>query len=53
MAKMVIYALIVIIAAFALEFFRIVDVPFLEIPDFMSGKVEMVHKSEDMVDRIE
>jgi hypothetical protein len=52
MGKFVIYALTIVIAAFVLEFFRIVDIPYLEIPDYLSGKTEMVHKTEDMMDQI-
>ena len=52
MGKFVIYTLIILIAAFVLEFFRIVDIPFLEIPDYLSGKAEMIHQTEEMVDQI-
>lgn len=52
MGKFVIYALIIVIAAFVLEFFQIVDLPFLEIPDYLSGRAEMAHKTGDMVDQI-
>ncbi len=52
MGKYFIYTLILFIAAFALEFFQIVDIPFLEIPDYLSGKTEMVQKSKDMVEQI-
>jgi len=52
MGKFVIYALTIVIAAFVLEFFRIVDIPYLEIPGYLSGKTEMVHKTEDMMDQI-
>jgi hypothetical protein len=52
MGKFVIYALIIVIAAFVLEFFRIVDIPFVEIPDYMSGKTEMIQKTDDMMDQI-
>jgi hypothetical protein len=52
MGKLVIYALIIVIAAFVLEFFRIVDIPFLEIPDYLSGKAGMVHKTEDIMDQV-
>ena len=52
MGKYVIYALIGVIAIFVLEFFQIVDIPYFEIPDYMSGKTEMVQKTHDMVDQI-
>jgi hypothetical protein len=51
MGKFVIYALIIVIAAFILEFFQIVDIPFLEIPDHLSGKTEIFHKTGDMMEQ--
>jgi hypothetical protein len=51
MGKFVIYAMIIVIAALVLEFFQIVDIPFLEIPDYLSGKTEMIQKTNDMVEQ--
>ncbi|MCB2145132.1 MAG: hypothetical protein KQI81_01570 [Deltaproteobacteria bacterium] len=51
MGKFIIYALVIIIAALILEFFQIVDIPFLEIPDYLSGKTEMLQKTNDMMEQ--
>ena len=51
MGKFVIYTLIIIVAAFILEFFQIVDIPFLEIPDYLSGKTEMIQKTNDALEQ--
>jgi hypothetical protein len=51
MGKFVIYALIIVVAALILEFFQIVDIPFLEIPDYLSGKTEMIQKTNDMMEQ--
>lgn len=51
MGKFVIYAMIIVIAALVLEFFQIVDIPFLEIPDYLSGKTEMIQKTNEMVEQ--
>ena len=51
MGKFIIYALIIVVAALILEFFQIVDIPFLEIPDYLSGKTEMIQKTNDMVEQ--
>ena len=32
------YAILIFAILFALELFGVVDIPFLEIPDFLSGK---------------
>lgn len=46
MGKYVGYTILVIATLFVLEFFQIVDVPFLEIPDYLSGKKGMVESTE-------
>jgi hypothetical protein len=51
MGKFVIYALIIVVAALILEFFQIVDIPFLEIPDYLSGKTEMIQKTNNMMEQ--
>jgi hypothetical protein len=53
MGKYIFYIVMVAIIAFALEFFQVVDIPYLEIPDYMSGKAEMTQKTERMVDDID
>ena len=50
MGKYIGYAIIVFIILLFLEWFEIVDIPFLEIPDFTSGKKEMIHKTMDALD---
>ena len=52
MGKMVIYAVVVVIVLLALEFFQIVDIPYLEIPNYLSTKKEMVNKTDDVVKQI-
>ena len=49
MGKYIGYALIVLVILFALEWFEVVDVPILEIPDLTSSKETIIEKSEDMV----
>lgn len=50
MGKYIIYAIIILIALFILEYLQIIDVPFLEIPDFTSGKENMIHKTTKAID---
>jgi hypothetical protein len=50
MGKYIIYGIIVLLVLFILEYFQIVDVPFLEIPDFTSGKEKMIHKTIEAID---
>ena len=51
MGKYIGYALIVLVILFALEWFEIVDVPILEIPDLTSSKEAIIEKSEDNMRR--
>ena len=46
------YAILIIVVIFVLEWFQIVDVPFFEIPDFLSGKKDMVHSTEDVLEQM-
>ncbi len=50
MGKYLGYAILIMVVIFVLEWFQIVDVPFLEIPDFTSGKNDMIHSTEDVLE---
>ena len=50
MGKYIGYAIIVFLILLFLEWFEIVDIPFLEIPDFTSGKKEMIYKTKEALD---
>ena len=52
MGKYIGYTILILVVIFILERFEIVDVPFFEIPDFMSGKNDMIHSTEDVLDQI-
>jgi hypothetical protein len=52
MGKYLGYAILIIGVIFVLEWFQIVDVPFLEIPDFLSGKKDMIHSTEDVLEQM-
>jgi len=52
MGKYIGYTVLIIAILFALEWFQIVDVPYLEIPDYTSGKTAIVHSTEDSLDQL-
>ena len=52
MGKIVIYGVIVLIALFFLEFFQLVDIPYLEIPDYVSTKREKLQETEEVIDQL-
>ena len=52
MGKYIGYAILALAIIFVLEWFQIVDVPFFEIPDFLSGKKGMVDSTRDFLDKM-
>ena len=53
MGKYVIYAVIFFIALFILNWFKIINIPFLDLPDFTATKQESILKSQDSVKELE
>jgi hypothetical protein len=52
MGKYIGYILLILAVLFALEWFEIFDVPFLEIPDFTSSKKDMIDSTKDVVEKM-
>jgi hypothetical protein len=52
MAKYFLYLFFILVLIFALEFFKIVDIPYLEIPDWVSGTEALYHKDLNEADKI-
>ena len=52
MAKYVFYLFFGFVALLVIEFFEIYDVPYLEIPDWVSGTEEMLHKNVQEADKV-
>jgi hypothetical protein len=53
MGKYLAYATLVITILFLLEWFQIVDVPYFNIPDYLSGKKEMIESTEGVLKQVE
>ena len=53
MGKYIAYTLLIIVVVLTLEWLQIVDVPYLEIPDFTSQKKDMIYSTEDVLDKSE
>jgi hypothetical protein len=49
MAKYVFYLFIIFVVLLAIEFFEVYDVPYLEIPDLISGTEEILQQSSDII----
>jgi hypothetical protein len=45
-------AILIIVVLLVLEWFQIVDVPFFEISDFTSGKKDMIHSTDDVLEHM-
>jgi len=52
MGKYIGYSILILVVIFVLEWFQIVDVPFFEIPDFTSGKKNMIHSTEGVLEQM-
>ena len=52
MGKYIGYIALIMGVLFVLEWLQIVDVPYLEIPDYFSGKAEMANASSDVLDQM-
>jgi len=52
MGKYIGYTILIMVVIFVLEWFQIVDVPFFQIPDFTSGKKDMIHSTEDVLEQM-
>jgi hypothetical protein len=52
MAKYFLYLFFILVLIFALEFFKIVDIPYLDFPDWVSGTETLYHKDLNEADKI-
>jgi hypothetical protein len=51
MGKYISYILCILVALFALEYFQIVDIPYLDLPDIQTEGEAYKEKSEDNMKR--
>ena len=51
-AKYLCYAILFLLAVFCLELFEVVDVPFFDLPDFLTEKGDLIKKTTDGLDEI-
>ena len=49
MGKYIIYAVIIFIVLFILNWFKVINIPLLDMPNFTGAKQESIHKSQDIV----
>lgn len=52
MGKYVGYVILALIVLFAVEFFGIVDIPYFDIPNYFSGKEDMIDKTENAMEQL-
>jgi hypothetical protein len=51
MGKYIGYAACILVALFFLEWFQIIDIPFVDLPDYTSGKKVLIEKSGDSLEK--
>ena len=52
MGKFIGYTLLIVVIVLALEWFKIVDIPYLEIPDYTSGKTQGLDSTQKALDQM-
>ena len=52
MGKWVGYVILILLMLFAVEYFEIVDIPYFDIPDYFSGKEDMMDKTEKAMEQL-
>lgn len=53
MGKYFIYGVVILVALFILNWFEIVNIPWMDIPDFTGTKKEMIYESHDAVKQVD
>lgn len=53
MGKYIIWIILIVIALLALEWFGVIDIPYLDLPDFTSGKQDLLHQTKGAAGKIE
>lgn len=52
MGKYVGYVILILVILLAVEYFEVFDIPYFDIPDYFSGKENMLDKTENAIDKI-
>jgi hypothetical protein len=52
MGKYIGYLILLLLILFALEWFHVVDIPYLEIPDYTKGEHQMIDSTENALDQM-
>ena len=52
MGKYVGYVIMILVVLFAVEYFGIYDIPFFDIPDYLSGKEGIIDKTEEAMKQL-
>lgn len=53
MGKYIIWLVIIVIVLLALEWFGVIDIPYIDLPDFTAGRKDMVHQTQEVIEKIE
>ena len=53
MGKYVIFGVVILLALFILNWFKIINIPLLDVPDYTKNKQEMISNSQDSVKQLD
>ena len=53
MGKAFAYLVVIFLGLFILEWFGVIDIPYVDLPDFTAGKQDMIHQTTEAVEQVE
>ena len=53
MGKAFAYVVVILLGLFVLEWFGIIDIPYIDLPEFNASKQDLMHQTQETVDNME
>ena len=53
MGKAFAYLVLILVSLFALEWFGIIDIPYVDLPEFTESTQDLTHRTEEAVESME
>ena len=53
MGKTFAYIVLIVAALFVLEWLGVIDIPYVDLPNFNSSEQNMIHKTEEVVNQMD
>jgi len=53
MGKAFAYLVVIFLGLFILEWFGVIDIPYVDLPNFTTGKQELMHQTTEAIEQME